>query len=88
MPLRLNGEPFGTIRIGVSPVFLKREINLKLMQALYFSIASIFLSLLLSAGISNLALGPLKEISRNLDSMARAMPKLPGTNPGTTNTVW
>lgn len=68
--LRLNGEPFGSVRIGVSPVFLKREINLKLMHALYFSIASIFLSLLLSAGISNLALGPLKAISRNLDSMA------------------
>ena len=65
-----SSEPFGTIRVGVSPVFLKREINLKLMHALYFSVASIFLSLLLSAGIANLALGPLKEISRNLDSMA------------------
>ena len=68
--LRFNAQPFGSVRIGVSPVFLKREINLKLMHALYFSIASIFFSLLFSAGISNLALGPLKEISRNLDSMA------------------
>ncbi len=47
--LRLNGEPFGSIRIGVSPVFLKREINVKLMQALYSSVALIFVSLLLSA---------------------------------------
>jgi signal transduction histidine kinase len=68
--LRLNGEPFGSIRIGVSPVFIKREINVKLMQALYSSVASIFAALLLSAAISNLALGPLKEINRNLDSMA------------------
>jgi len=68
--LRLNGEPFGVIRIGVSPVFLKREISLKIMHSLYFSIAAVFLSLLLSAGISNLALGPLAEISRNLDSVA------------------
>jgi len=68
--VRLNGEPFVTIRIGVSPVFLKREINLKLVQALYSSITLIFVSLLLSAGISNLALGPLKEINRNLDSVA------------------
>jgi signal transduction histidine kinase len=68
--LRFKGEPFGTVRIGVSPVFLKREINLKLMHALYFSIASVFFSLLFSAGISNLALGPLKEINRNLDSVA------------------
>ncbi len=68
--LRLNGEPFGTIRIGVSPVFLKREITLKMMHSLYFSVALIFASLILSAGISNLALGPLKEINRNLDSVA------------------
>ncbi len=72
--LRLNGQPFGSVRIGVSPVFLKREINLKLMQAVYSSIALIFLSLILSAGISNLALGPLKEINRNLDSMAAGEP--------------
>ncbi len=67
--LRLNGEPFGSVRIGVSPVFLKREINVKLMHAVYFSIASVFFSLIFSAGISNLALGPLKEINRNLDSV-------------------
>jgi len=68
-PLRLNGSPFGTVRIGVSTVLLKNELTLKLVHALYFSIASIFASLFLAAGISNLALGPLKEINRNLDSV-------------------
>lgn len=80
--LRLNGEPFGNVRIGVSPVFLKGEINIKLMHALYFSIASIFASLLLSAVISNLALGPLKEINRNLDSMAGGNPEEFAAEPG------
>jgi signal transduction histidine kinase len=69
-PLMLNGEPFGTIRIGVSTVFLKNELTPRLMHALFFSIASIFASLLLAAMISNLALGPLKKISRNLDSVS------------------
>jgi signal transduction histidine kinase len=69
-PLQLNGTPFGTIHIGVSTVFLRSEITPRLMHALYFSIASIFASLLLAAGVSNLALGPLKEISRNLDSVS------------------
>ncbi|MGA9391293.1 MAG: ATP-binding protein [Candidatus Sulfotelmatobacter sp.] len=69
-PLQLNGEPFGTIRIGVSAVFLKNELTPRLMHALYFSIASIFTSLLLSAIISNVALGPLREISRNLDNVS------------------
>src|SRR3984957_18585596 len=68
-PLQLNGTPFGKIHIGVSTVFLQSEITPRLLHAIYFSIAAIFLSLLLAAGISNIALGPLKEISRNLDSV-------------------
>jgi signal transduction histidine kinase len=68
-PLQLNGTPFGTIHIGVSTVFLQSEITPRLMHSVYFSIASIFVSLLLAAGISNLALGPLRKISRNLDSV-------------------
>jgi signal transduction histidine kinase len=69
-PLQLNGAPFGTIRIGVQTVFLKSEVQTRLIRALYISGTLIILSLLLAAGISNLALGPLKEISRNLDSVS------------------
>jgi signal transduction histidine kinase len=69
-PLALNGTPFGTIRIGVQTIFLRSEVKARLIRALYISIASIILSLFLAAGISNLALGPLKEISRNLDSVS------------------
>src|SRR5580693_2963430 len=69
-PLQLNGAPFGTIHIGVSTVFLQSEITPRLIHALYFSITSIFASLLLAAGVSNLALGPLKKISRNLDNVS------------------
>jgi signal transduction histidine kinase len=65
-----NDEPFGTIRIGVQTAFLKKEIYGRLLKSLYFSVTSIFVSLLLAAGISNLALGPLKQISRNLDSFS------------------
>ena len=63
-------HPFGTIHIGVQIVFLKSEVSTHLMKSLWISAASIFISLLLAAGISNLALGPLKEISRNLDSVS------------------
>jgi PAS domain S-box-containing protein len=69
-PLELNGEPFGTIRIGVQTVFLKSEVQTRLMRSAYVSITLIFVSLFLAAGISNLALGPLKEINRNLDSVS------------------
>jgi signal transduction histidine kinase len=77
-PLLLNGLPFGSIRIGVSTLFLRSEIEPRLLRAVYFSIASIFASLLLAAGVSNLALGPLKEISRNLDSVSSGATDLSG----------
>ena len=67
VPLQLNGTPFGTVRVGISTVLLKAELTPRLEHALYFSGASIFLSLLLAALISRLALGPLEEINRNLD---------------------
>ena len=70
VPLQLDGAPFGSIRVGISTVFLKDELTPRLKHAVLFSIAAILLSLLLSAGVSNLALGPLKEISRNLDSVS------------------
>jgi len=69
-PMQLNGAPFGTIHIGVSTVFLKSEITPRLLHAAYFSVASIFASLILAAAISNIALGPLKQISRTLDSVS------------------
>ena len=69
-PLELNGQPFGTIRIGVQTVFLKSEVQTRLMRSAYISVTLVFVSLFLAAGISNLALGPLKKISRNLDSVS------------------
>ncbi len=68
-PLQLNGAPFGTIHIGVSTIFLRSEIEPRLMHAVYFSVTSILASFLLAAAVSNLALGPLRKISRNLDSV-------------------
>jgi len=69
-PIELNGEPFGTIRIGVQTIFLKSEVQARMIRALYISVAMIFGSLFLAAGISNLALGPLRKISLNLDSVS------------------
>ena len=69
-PLQLNGQPFGMIRMGVETGFLKSEVQARLMRSAYFSITLVFVSLFLAAGISNLALGPLKKISRNLDSVS------------------
>jgi len=66
--MELDGLAFGSVRVGVNTVFLRNELTPKLQQAVFFSVVAIFCSLVLSAVVSNVALGPLKAIARNLDS--------------------
>jgi signal transduction histidine kinase len=68
IPVELDGQEFGSVRVGVNTVFLRNELTPKLQQAAFFSVVAIFCSLVLSAVVSNVALGPLKAIARNLDS--------------------
>ncbi len=70
IPLQLDGGYFGSIRVGVSTVFLQNELTPRLRQAVILSSLAILLSLLLAAGLSNIALGPLERLSRSLDSVS------------------
>jgi len=70
IPLQLKDTPFGTVRVGVSTVFLKNEVAPRLRHALIFSALALLVSLVLAAGLSNLALGPLEQINRSLDSVS------------------
>jgi PAS domain S-box-containing protein len=69
LPLVHNatGKPFGEVRVGVSTVLLKNQLQPQIQRALLLSGFAIILSLILSAGLSNLALRPLATISRRLD---------------------
>ena len=69
MPLLLNGTVFGSIRVGVSTVFLRNELIPKLQHAFFLSALAILCSLILAALLSHIALGPLEHINRSLDSM-------------------
>src|SRR5438876_4464495 len=70
IPLLLNGVAFGSIHVGVSTVFLRNDLTPRLQRALMLSGFAVLCSLVLAAGLSHLALGPLEHISRSLDSMA------------------
>jgi PAS domain S-box-containing protein len=70
LPLERDGSPFGTIRVGISTVFLKGELAPLLNRAIAFSGIAILISLALAAGLSNIALRPLELIARRLDLMA------------------
>lgn len=69
VPLELNRQPFGAVRVGVSTVFLRSQLKPLLDSALIFSAIAIFISLLLAALLSNVALRPLEAIGRRLDAM-------------------
>ncbi len=68
LPLNLNGVPFGSVRLGLSTVFIRDDVTPKLRHAFAFSCTAIFLSLLLAAGLSHIAFAPLKQLNRTLDS--------------------
>jgi PAS domain S-box-containing protein len=69
MPLLLNGVPFGSIRVGVSTIFLRSELTPRLRHAIVLSAIAILCSLILAALLSRVALGPLEHINRSLDNM-------------------
>ncbi len=70
MPLQLNGAPFGTVRVGISTVFLRNDITPRLQHALILSGVAVLLSLIFAALLSHIALGPLEQIKRSLDSVS------------------
>lgn len=69
LPLSRAGKPFGQIRVGLSTVFLKRELQPQITRALEFTALSILVSLLLAAMLSHFALRPLEAIGQRLDRM-------------------
>ncbi|HUO59450.1 MAG TPA: ATP-binding protein [Candidatus Acidoferrales bacterium] len=69
LPIQRDNQRFGEIRIGLSTIFLKNELRPQLDHALIFSTSAIFISFLLAASLSNLALRPLETIARRLDAM-------------------
>jgi signal transduction histidine kinase len=83
LDLKLNGEAFGSVRVGVSTIFLEGELTSRVTHALLLSGIAILLSMILGAGLSNLALGPLEQISRSLDNVTEGNAEpVPEKKPG------
>src|SRR5271166_6409581 len=69
LPSQREGQPLGMIRVGISTVFLKSEVQPQLSSNIGLSLMAILVSLALAAGVSNIALRPLEAIGRRLDQM-------------------
>jgi PAS domain S-box-containing protein len=71
---RGKNERFGDIRVGISTVFLKSDLEPQMQRALIYSAAAMLMSLVLALGVSNFALRPLEAIGRRLDQMTAEVP--------------
>ena len=74
-----TGKPFGEVRVGVNTTLLKSNLKPVINKALEVSGSAILLSLILAAGLSNLALRPLAAISRRLDLISSGKADLVAT---------
>src|ERR1041385_943731 len=74
-----TGKPFGEVRVGVNTTLLKSNLKPVINRALEVSGSAILLSLILAAGLSNLALRPLAAISRRLDLISSGKADLVAT---------
>jgi PAS domain S-box-containing protein len=72
-------KPFGEVRVGISTTLLRDTLRPQITRALLFSGSAILLSLILAAGLSNLALRPLAAISHRLDLISSGKADLVGT---------
>jgi signal transduction histidine kinase/HAMP domain-containing protein len=63
--------PFGEIRVAMQTGLLANEITPALRSAAWLAMASVLISVLLAAIISNISLAPLSRISRQLDHISR-----------------
>lgn len=71
LPLEMNQQPFCSVRIGISTVFLAAQVTPHLKDALEMALGVIILATLIAGLLSFRLLRPLETISQSVDRMAR-----------------
>ncbi len=70
-PLSLNGQPFGSIRLGVSTSLLRRELNDSLTRGLALAGAALPVGWLVAMGLANLTLKPIRRLTQEMERLRR-----------------
>ncbi|MBV9670954.1 MAG: hypothetical protein JOZ43_08375, partial [Acidobacteriales bacterium] len=84
-PILLHDRELAYVRVTMSTVFIQDLLRPQIHHALMFSLASILLSVLLAASLSNFALRPLELIGEQLDRMALSEENETEARPETTD---
>jgi PAS domain S-box-containing protein len=71
LPMSLNNRPFGSVRLGVSTSFLRRELVASLEQDLVLAGVALPVSWLVAMALANLALKPIRRFTREMERLRR-----------------
>jgi signal transduction histidine kinase/HAMP domain-containing protein len=71
LPIKLNDQPFGSIRLGVSTTLLRRELNGALRQTLALAGLALVLAWVAAMGMAQLVLRPVRALTAELDRLRR-----------------
>jgi signal transduction histidine kinase len=69
--ISLNRRPFGSVRLGFSSSFLRRELNEAVTQSLVLAGLALPAAWLVALFLANLVLRPIGQLARDLDRMRR-----------------
>jgi signal transduction histidine kinase len=86
LPLKRNGEPFATVRVGVRNSLLREQYEPRVKPALTLVGLALLTALVVAFLLGNLALRPMEELSMQLDYWTPVAEEQP-TEEGETDTV-
>jgi signal transduction histidine kinase len=67
LPVKLNGQPFGGIRLGISTTLLRREMIAALKPSLALAGVALPVAWLVAMGLAHLILKPIRTLTREMD---------------------
>ncbi len=82
IPLVRGSARFGEVRVGVSTVLIKNQLDPILKKTLLFSGLAIVFCIVLAVVVSNVALGPMEAISLRLDQISAGHVETGEARPG------
>jgi signal transduction histidine kinase len=72
LPLDRNGQPFATVRVGIRTTLLRAVYEPWFIASLTLTGLALLMTLIVAALLANLALEPIEDIGRRLDTLTQA----------------
>jgi PAS domain S-box-containing protein len=69
LPVQLNDQPFGSIRVGLPTSLLRKELNASLLRGLGLAGAALPVAWLVAMGLAHLALQPIRRFAREVERL-------------------